>query len=310
MLTHVDLPDDIAALKTMVLERESALAAKQIVVVELREQVSAHALEIEHLKLLIAKLKRIQFGRKSEKLDHEILQLELRLEELQADESALHIEQPPRQSNRPAVIRKPLPPHLPRDVQFHLPADTSACSQCGAIMKRLGEDVSEQLEYVPARFKVIRHVRPKYACSCCDHIAQAPAPTRPIARGLAGPGLLAHILVAKYCDHLPLYRQSVMYAREGVTLERATMAEWVGGTSALLAPLVDAIRRHVMAASKLHADDTPLPVLAPGRGKTKTGRLWVYVRDDRPTAGTGAPAVWFAYTENRKGEHPQRHLAR
>ncbi|MGE5622645.1 MAG: IS66 family transposase [Bacillota bacterium] len=310
MLTHADLPDDIATLKAMVLERESALAAKETVVVELRAQVSTHALEIEHLKLLIAKLKRMQFGRKSEKLDHEILQLELRLEELQADEGALHIEQPHRQTNRPAARRTPLPPHLPRDVQFHLPADTSACCQCGATMKRLGEDVSEQLEYIPARFKVIRHIRPKYACSCCDHIAQAAAPTRPIARGLAGPGLLAHILVAKYCDHLPLYRQSVMYAREGVTLERATMAEWVGGASGLLAPLVDAIRRHVMAASKLHADDTPVPVLAPGHGKTKTGRLWVYVRDDRPAAGTAAPAVWFAYTENRKGEHPQRHLAR
>ena len=310
MLTHADLPDDIAALKAMVLERESALAAKEIVVVELREQVSTHAQEIEHLKLLIAKLKRMQFGRKSEKLDHEILQLELRLEELLADEGALQIEQLPRQITRSSAKRAPLPSHLPRDVQFHLPGDTTACSQCGATMKRLGEDVSEQLEYVPARFKVIRHVRPKYACSCCDHIAQAPAPTRPISRGLAGPGLLAHILVAKYCDHLPLYRQSVMYAREGVTLERSTMAEWVGGASGLLAPLVDAIRRHVMAASKLHADDTPVPVLAPGRGKTKTGRLWVYVRDDRPAAGTAAPAVWFAYTENRKGEHPQRHLAR
>lgn len=310
MLTHADLPDDIAALKAMVLERESALAAKETVVVELREQVSTHAQEIAHLKLLIAKLKRMQFGRKSEKLDHEILQLELRLEELQADEGALHIEQPSRQISGSAARRAPLPPHLPRDVQFHLPAETTACSQCGATMKRLGEDVSEQLEYVPARFKVIRHVRPKYACSCCDHIAQAAAPTRPIARGLAGPGLLAHILVAKYSDHLPLYRQSVMYAREGVALERATMAEWVGGASGLLSPLVDAIRRHVMAASKLHADDTPVPVLAPGRGKTKTGRLWVYVRDDRPAAGTAAPAVWFAYTENRKGEHPQRHLAR
>lgn len=310
MLTHADLPNDIAALKAMVLERESALAVKETVVVELREQVSTHALEIEHLKLLIAKLKRMQFGRKSEKLDREIQQLELRMEELQADQGALQIEQPPRQTNRPSARRTPLPPHLPRDVQFHLPAETSACSQCGATMKRLGEDVSEQLEYIPARFKVIRHVRPKYACSCCDHIAQAAAPTRPIVRGLAGPGLLAHILVAKYCDHLPLYRQSVMYAREGVALERATMAEWVGGASGLLAPLVDAIRRHVMAASKLHADDTPVPVLAPGRGKTKTGRLWVYVRDDRPAAGTAAPAVWFAYTENRKGEHPQRHLAR
>jgi transposase len=292
MLTHADLPDDIATLKAMILERETA-----------------HALEIEHLKLLIAKLKRMQFGRKSEKLEHEIDQLELRLEELQTDAGVVQVDTPLPKPARLSAKRSPLPPHLPRDVQFHLPAETTACSQCDAAMKRFGEDVSEQLEYVPARFKVIRHVRPKYACSCCDHIAQAAAPTRPITRGLAGPGLLAHILVAKYCDHLPLYRQSVMYAREGVTLERATMAEWVGGASALLAPLIDAIRRHVMAASKLHADDTPVPVLAPGRGKTKTGRLWVYVRDERPAAGVAAPAVWFAYTENRKGEHPQRHLA-
>jgi len=221
----------------MVLEREAVLVEKEMVVVVLREQVSTHALEIEHLKLLIAKLKRMQFGRKSEKLDQEILQLELRLEELQTDEEGQYIQQSPQQISRVLAKRAPLPSHLPRDVQFHLPADATACSQCGATMKRLGEDVAEQLEYVPARFKVIRHVRPKYACSCCDHIAQSPAPTRPISRGLAGPGLLAHILVAKYCDHLPLHRQSVMYAREGVTLERATMAEWVGGASSLLTSL-------------------------------------------------------------------------
>jgi transposase len=310
MLIHADLPDDIATLKAMVLERESALTAKDLIVGQLREQVSTHTLEIEHLKLLIAKLKRMQFGRKSEKLDHEILQLELRLEELQVDQSVVQVEAPAQQANRLPAKRAPLPPHLPRDVQIYLPQDAAACSQCGGSMKLLGEAVSEQLEYVPASFKVIRHVRPKYACACCDHIAQAAAPTRPIARGIAGPSLLSHVLVAKYCDHLPLYRQSIMYAREGVTLERATMAEWVGAASNLLAPLVDAVRRHVMAASKLHADDTPVPVLAPGRGKTKTGRLWVYVRDDRPAAGTAAPAVWFAYTGNRKGEHPQRHLAR
>jgi hypothetical protein len=192
MLTHADLPDDIAALKAMVLEREMALAAKDMMVGELREQVSTNAQEIAHLKLLIAKLKRMQFGRKSEKLDHDILQLELRLEELLADEGALQVGKPSLPVNRPSVKRTPLPPHLPRDVRFHLPADAQACSQCGAAMKRLGEDVSEQLEYVPARFKVVRHVRPKFACSCCDHIAQAAAPTRPIARGLAGPGLLAH----------------------------------------------------------------------------------------------------------------------
>jgi hypothetical protein len=137
---------------------------------------------------------------------------------------------------------------------------------------------------------------------------EAEAPSRPIERGLAGPGLLAHVLVSKYCDHLPLFRQSQIFARQGVELERSTLADWVGGISKLLEPLVEALRRYVMSAGKLHADDTPVPVLAPGQGKTKTGRLWTYVRDDRPAGDTSAPAVWFAYSPDRKGEHPERHL--
>jgi len=175
-------------------------------------------------------------------------------------------------------------------------------------MKQLGEDISEQLEYVPASFRVTRHVRPKLACTCCDHITQAAAPSRPIERGLAGSGLLAHVLVSKFADHLPLYRQSAIYAREGVDLDRSLLAKWVGHGASLLQPLVDALRRHVMAATKLHADDTPVPVLAPGNGKTKTGRLWVYVRDDRNSGDMTSPAVWFAYTADRKGIHPQQHL--
>ena len=166
------------------------------------------------------------------------------------------------------------------------------------------------LEYVRACFKVIRHVRPKLSCEACDRIVQAPAPSRPIDRGLAGPGLLAHVLVSKYADHCPLYRQSEIYAREGVDLDRSTLAGWVGATSELLTPLVQAVRDHVLAASKLHADDTPVPVLAPGTGKTRTGRLWTYVRDDRPSGSADAPAVWFAYTPDRKGERPREHLKR
>ena len=150
-------------------------------------------------------------------------------------------------------------------------------------------------------FKVIRHVRPKLSCAGCERIVQAPAPSRPIERGLAGPGLLAHVLVSKYCDHLPLYRQSEIYAREGVELERSTLADWVGGTSRLLEPLVEALRRYVHGGDKLHADDTPVPVLAPGNGKTKTGRLWTYVRDDRPAGDTAPPAVWFAYSPDPQG---------
>jgi transposase len=180
---------------------------------------------------------------------------------------------------------------------------------CKGKLKKLGEDVSEMLEYLPASFKVLRHVRPRMCCGRCDRIVQAPAPSRPIARGMAGPGLLAHVFTAKFCDHLPLYRQSAIYAREGVKLDRSTLARWVGESSSLLAPLIEALRRYVLSASKLHGDDTPVPVLGPGTGKTKTERLWTYVRDDRPSVSLDAPAVWFTYSPDRKGEHPQRHLA-
>ncbi|WP_406867737.1 IS66 family transposase [Paraburkholderia fungorum] len=303
------LPDDIEALKALLRERDAQLERMQNVVDSQKAAIATDKAEIEHLKLLVAKLRRMQFGRKSEKLDHQIEQLELRLEELEADEGATPVEIPrtPRTAPEQAQ-RKPLPEHLPREIQTHLPESYQSCAECGAQMKQLGEDVSEQLEYVPASFRVIRHVRPRFACSCCEHMAQAAAPSRPIERGMAGPGLLAHILVSKFADHLPLYRQSVMYAREGVELDRSLLAKWVGHSAALLQPLVDALRRHVMAATKLHADDTPVPVLAPGAGKTKTGRLWVYVRDDRASGDMTPPAVWFTYTSDRKGIHPQDHL--
>jgi len=183
------------------------------------------------------------------------------------------------------------------------------CPDCGAAMRKIGEDVSEVLDYVPARFKVIRHVRPKLACPACQRIVQVEAPSRPIARSFAGAGLLAHILTSKYADHLPLYRQAQIYAREGVELERSTMADWVGGCYGLLDPLLEALARYVMAADKLHADDTPVPVLDPGRGKTKTGRLWTYVRDDRSAGSDQPPAVLFRYAPDRRGERPREHLA-
>jgi len=278
-------------------------------VIALRAKVSEQAAEIEHLKLLIAKLRRMQFGRSSEQMNEMLGQLELSLEE----HETLRAETPteaaaPADTNEAPPPRKPLPEHLPRDIEEHLPSACD-CPACGGTLKKLGETVSEMLEYVPASFRVIRHVRPKFACSRCDTIAQANAPARPIARGLAGAGLLAHVLVAKYCDHLPLYRQSAIYAREGVELERSTLADWVGQCNALLRPLVQALRKHVLSATKLHADDTPVPVLSPGEGQTRTGRLWTYVRDDRPAGDATPPAVWFAYSPNRRGEHPQRHLA-
>ena len=186
--------------------------------------------------------------------------------------------------------------------------ETTVCPDCGGPLKPLGEDVSERLEYVPSHFRVIRHVRPKRACGRCDRIVQAPAPSRPIARGLAGPGLLAHVLVSKYADHLPLYRQSEIYARAGVDLPRSTLAGWVGEAAALLRPLVEAVRRHVLRADQIHADDTPVPVLAPGKGSTRQGRLWAYVRDGRPCGDPTPPAVWFAYSPDRQGRHPREHL--
>jgi transposase len=300
-------------LKALIFSQHAEISSQRTQILSQHEQLLSRDNEIEHLKLLIAKLRRMQFGRKSEKLDRQIEQLELRLDELQAT----HAENPAARHTPAGVAlaasvagkpaRKPLPEHLPREVRTY-PPKQKACPDCGGKLNFLGEDVSEILEYVPARFKVIRQVRPKLACACCERIVQAAAPSRPIERGVAGPGLLAHVLVSKYCDHLPLYRQSEIYAREGVELERSTLADWVGGTSALLAPLVEALRRHVMSANKLHADDTPVPVLAPGNGKTKTGRLWTYVRDDRPAGDATPAAVWFAYSPDRKGEHPQAHL--
>jgi transposase len=294
------------------LDHLPAEALKALVLAQ-QEQLLSHENEIAHLKLLIAKLQRMQFGRKSEKLSQQIEQLELRLEELQAkpDENASQPQKQHPSTFSPASPAKParraLPDHLPRQTQRHDPKE-SACPDCGGELRTLGEDISEMLEYVPASFLVVRHVRPKLSCTKCDRIVQAAAPSRPIERGVAGPGLLAHVLVSKYTDHLPLYRQSEIYERQGVELERSTLAGWVGGTSELLEPLVESLRRYVTAAGKLHADDTPVPVLAPGNGKTKTGRLWTYVRDDRPAGDERAPAVWFAYSPDRKGEHPEQHL--
>jgi len=273
-------------------------------------EIDSHLEQIEHLKLVVEKLRRLLFGSRSEKLSRQLDQLELQLEEMESSHAALApalAREAHSDSTAAKPARKPLPEHLPRQIVTHEP-EQNCCPECGGGLRLFGEDVSEQLEYVPESFRVIRHVRPKFSCHQCETVVEAPAPSRPIARGLAGPGLLAHVLVSKYADHCPLYRQAEIYARQGVELDRSTLAGWVGAASELLAPLVDAVRHHVLAATKLHADDTPVPVLAPGNGKTKTGRLWTYVRDDRPAGETTAPAVWFAYSPDRKGEHPRQHL--
>ena len=300
MTERDDLPEDIATLKALVIAQRAELLAKHA-------ELCCHAAEIERLKLLVAKLKRLQFGRRSEKWEREIGQLELRLEELQVASAPAVPAAKAATDEKTQPVRRALPEHLPRTRVEHAPACT--CPDCGAAMRRIGEDVSEVLDYVPARFRVIRHVRPKLACPACERIVQVEAPSRPIERSFAGAGLLAHILSAKYADHLPLYRQAEIYAREGVELERSTMAEWVGGCTQLIEPLTEALARYVFAAEKLHADDTPVPVLDPGRGRTKTGRLWTYVRDDRPAASEQAPAVLFRYSPDRRGQHPRGHLA-
>jgi transposase len=290
-LDVASLPDDAAFLKALL--------------VEIDADRNAHKLIAERLQIQLARLRRMQFGSSSEKIAREIEQLELALEEVEAQAAATTVQPVRAEAVKP--FRQPLPDHLPRDEVVHEP--TCVCPDCGGPMRRIGEDITEQLDYVPASFRVIRHVRPKLGCRSCDRIVQAPLPSMPIERGRPGAGLLAHVLVAKYADHLPLYRQSEIYAREGVDLARSTMADWVGRSAALLEPLVDALAQHVMAGTTLHADDTPVPVLAPGAGRTRTGRLWVYVRDERGHGSEVPPAALFRYAPDRKGERPVAHLS-
>jgi transposase len=305
------LPNNVAALRMLVIDLQAQLRNRNDVLQARDAQLQAGQQElvylrtwIEKLKLELARLRRMQFGRSSEQLSERIEQLELLVGELEI--SAAEPIPVSRLTPIRKPVRKPLPQHLPRESVIHAPDAT--CPDCGTAMQRIGEDVSEMLEYVPARFKVIRHIRPKLGCACCQRIAQVPAPIRPIDRGLPGPGLLAHVAVSKFADSLPLYRQAQIYARAGVELERSTLAGWLGGVALLVQPLVDALGRYVLAAPKLHADDTPVPVLEPGRGETKTGRLWTYVRDDRPAGSAAAAAVWFQYSPDRKGERPVAHL--
>src|SRR4051794_31618143 len=312
-LATAELPTDPAELRVFALACQGELKAAELA-------VQFKTLEIEKLRFQIAKLRRVQFGRSSERISRQIEQLELRLEELEAgaaeeaakaeaDAEAAEPLPPIREPNKPK--RKPLPEHLPRQEVVHQPADDGACScrDCGKRMAKLGEDITEVLDYVPGRFQVIRHVRPKYACTACDAITQAPAPAMPTPRGRATPGTLSHLLVSKYCGHLPLYRQSEIYGRQGLELDRSTLSDWVGQAAWLLDPVVAQIRRHVFAAEKIHGDDTTVPVLAPGLGRTKTGRLWVYVRDDRPFLGAAPPAAAYFYSPDRGGKHPAAHMA-
>ncbi|HEY4366902.1 MAG TPA: IS66 family transposase [Steroidobacteraceae bacterium] len=293
------LPDDVQALKQLLIAREALIG-------RLIEEIT--------------RLKRWRFGRSAEKID-EIICPQLPFDGLTEPERAIaaaHEMLPAQESTRSSPTSRTgnadarrasraLPPQLPRQIVRHDPASCQ-CPECGSALRRLGEDVSEMLDFVPGYFQVIQHVRPKLSCAHCSNVIQLPAPARPIERALPTAGLLAQVIVSKYADHCPLYRQQGIYRRAGVELDRATLAAWVGAASALLDPLVRALGRYVRCAEKLHADDTPVPVLDPGRGRTRTARLWAYVRDERSAAGADPPAVWYRYSSDRKGEHPRAHL--
>ena len=273
-----------------------------------QDAIAAQA-EIAKLRFQLARYRRAEFGSSSEKLEREAEQLELTIEALETDQAeriaaASPVVAAAIDAQKPA--RRPLPEHLSREDMVHVASCT--CPTCGGTLRRIGEEITETLDYVPGRFTVIRHIREKLSCRSCDMVVAAPAPDHAIARGRAGAGLLAYIAVSKYDDHLPLYRQAEIFAREGVNLETSTLSGWVGATAAAFNPLIDVLAAEVMASDTLHVDDTPVPVLAPGTGKTKTGRLWVYVRDERPFAGARPPAAVFFYSPDRKGTHPRAHL--
>ncbi|EDR9127404.1 IS66 family transposase [Salmonella enterica] len=308
-------PDENARLRALLLEQQTTICKMAEYNRLLSQRVAAYASEINRLKALVAKLQRMQFGKSSEKLraktERQIQEAQERISALQEEMAETLGEQydPVLPSAlRQSSARKPLPASLPRETRVIRPEE-ECCPACGGELSSLGCDVSEQLELISSAFKVIETQRPKLACCRCDHIVQAPVPSKPIARSYAGAGLLAHVVAGKYADHLPLYRQSEIYRRQGVELSRATLGRWTGAVAELLEPLYDVLRQYVLMPGKVHADDIPVPVQEPGSGKTRTARLWVYVRDDRNAGSQMPPAVWFAYSPDRKGIHPQNHLA-
>ncbi|MER9217206.1 IS66 family transposase [Mesorhizobium sp. M0663] len=300
------LPDDVEALKALVVSMGAELAAA-------RAKASATEALIGHLKLQIAKLRREQYGPSAERSRRLLDQLELQLEELEAtaSEDDLAAEAAATRTTsvtafeRKRPVKKPFPEHLPRE-RIVIPAPCS-CPTCGGTrLSKLGEDVTETLEVIPRQWKVIQTVREKFSCRNCETITQPPAPFHVVPRGWAGPGLLAMLLFDKYGQHQPLNRQAERFAREGVPLSLSTLADQVGAATFALMPLYRRIEAHVLAADRLHGDDTTVPVLA--KGKTDIGRLWVYVRDDRPFGGADPPAALFHYSRDRRGEHPRAHL--
>jgi transposase len=286
------------------------------------EALKIAQLTIDKMKVELTYLRRMKYGRSSEKLEHAQLDLvggqvaaptiaptpEVGADDgLKSNVTSLDAERKKREpKTRPGL--RDLPAHLPRRTVVHTPQGGCGCTACGGGMREIGQDVSEVLDYEPGTFHVVRHVRPRLACAGCHTITQALAPSRPMDRCMAGAGLLTHIAVSKFADHVPLYRLCQIYGREGVDMSRSTITDMMGNCGLMLTPLADAVGRYVLKAGKVHGDDTPIRALG-GKGKNaRTARLWVYVRDDRPSGDKAPPAVWFQYSPDRQGEHPQRHL--
>src|SRR6202046_2500241 len=279
-----------------------------------KSEVTVGRLEIERLKLMLAKARREQFGQSSERGRLLVEQLELAIEDLEEtqaeQETKAEIAAPEaakeKRAQNPRPARRPLPDNLP--VERIVEPVPCACGKCGSErLRKLGEVVSKTLECEPRRWKIIEHVREKFSCRDCEAISEPPAPSHPIPRGFAGPSLLAMVLAAKLLDHQPLNRQSTAFAREGVEIDTSTLADWVGSCAGALEPIVARLREHILAADRIHADDTTVPVLA--KTKIKLGRIWVYVRDDRPFGGRDPPAAFFEYSPSRHGAYPRQHLA-
>ncbi len=313
-VTHAALPDEVDTLKAALIAARADLMRVQAEVAVARARASDDQALIAALKLQIEKLRRDRFGPRSERTARLLDQLELQLEELEASATEDEIAAETAAARTTAVAgftrkrpsRQPFPAHLPRE-RVIVPGPT-ACACCGGRrLARLGEDVTETLEVIPRQWKVIQHVREKFTCRDCESIGQAPAPFHVVPRGWAGPNLLAMILFEKFGQHQPLNRQAERYAREGVPLALSTLADQVGSCAAVLMPLFERLQAHVLTAGRLHGDDTTIPVLA--KGRTDTARLWTYVRDDRPFGGPAPPAALFHYSRDRRGEHPQAHLA-
>jgi len=299
MLMEADLPDDVEALRALVLEQAREL-----------DILKVFRAEVERLKAIIDALQRHRFGRRSEQLDPD--QFELALEEVETalaeaeharDKASRAPSERPRKTNRGS-----LPAHLERIEQV-VDVEDKACPCCGGALHQIGEDVAERLDVVPTTFRVLVTRRPRYGCRSCESaVVQAPAPARIVEGGIPTEALIAQVLVAKYADHLPLYRQAQIYARQGIQLDRSTLADWVGRAAWYLRPLRDHILERLRRSQRLFADETTAPVLDPGRGRTKTGQLWAYARDDRPWGGDDPPMVAYVYAADRKGERAEAHL--